>query len=165
MNDAASEVRNFKKYSNTAVAECGVSVDGTSLNGCVAALSIHTGKLLDLEIMSKFCRICNALKNFKSPVGHTCSCNHLGSASSMESVDEYRIFERSCIKRNLKYVHFYGDGDSQGYLAVKNMYGNNSVTKYDCIGHIQKKVGSQLRKLKKPRKARWERETHRCYDR
>ncbi|GFV79751.1 hypothetical protein TNCV_1725761 [Trichonephila clavipes] len=30
MNDAALEVRNFKKCSNTAVAECGVSVDGTS---------------------------------------------------------------------------------------------------------------------------------------
>ncbi|GFU37097.1 hypothetical protein TNCV_1554941 [Trichonephila clavipes] len=69
MNDAALKVRNFKKCSNTAVAECGVSVDGTwqrrghsSLNGCVAALSIGIGKLLDLEIMSKFCRIRNTLK-------------------------------------------------------------------------------------------------------
>ncbi|GFX85113.1 uncharacterized protein TNCV_4979681 [Trichonephila clavipes] len=128
INDAALEVRNFKKCSNTAVAECGVSVDGTwqrrghsSLNGCVAALSIHTGKLLDLEIMSKFCRICNTLKNSKSPVEHTCFCNHLGSASSMESVGGHRIFERSCTMRNLKYVYFYGDGDSQGYLAVKDM--------------------------------------------
>ncbi|GFT25288.1 uncharacterized protein TNCV_181401 [Trichonephila clavipes] len=119
INDAALEVRNFKKCSNTAVAECGVSVDGTwqrrghsSLNGCVAALSIDTGKLLHLEIMSEFCN------TLKSPVGHACSCNHLGSASSMESVGGYRIFERSCITRNLKYVHFYGDGDSQGYLAV-----------------------------------------------
>ncbi|GFX74132.1 uncharacterized protein TNCV_490961 [Trichonephila clavipes] len=126
MNDTALEVRNFKKCSNTAIAECGASVDGTwqrrghsSLNGCVAALSIDTGKLLDLEIMSKFCRICNTLKNSKSPVGYTCSCNHLGSASSMESVGGYRIFERSCITRNLKYVLFYDDGDSQGYLVVR----------------------------------------------
>ncbi|GFU06188.1 uncharacterized protein TNCV_4764981 [Trichonephila clavipes] len=119
MNDAALEVRNLKKCSNTAVAECGVSVDGTRL------------------------------KNSKSPVGHTCTCNHLGSASSMESVGWYRIFESSCTTRNLKYVHFYGEGDSQGYLAVKDMYGINSDTKYECIGHTQKRVGSRLRKLKK----------------
>ncbi|GFU89782.1 uncharacterized protein TNCV_4116721 [Trichonephila clavipes] len=80
--------------------------------------------------------ICNTLKNSKSAVGHTCSCNHLGSASSMELVGGYRIFERYCIMRN-------GDGDSQVYLAVKDMYAINSVTKYECIGHIQKRVGSR----------------------
>ncbi|GFU89257.1 uncharacterized protein TNCV_2549781 [Trichonephila clavipes] len=128
-----------------AVTECGVFVDGTwqergrsSLNGCVAALSIDTGKLLDLEIMSKFWRIYNRLKNSKSPVGHACSCSRLGSASSMELVGAYRIFQLSCTTRNLKYVNFYGDGDSQGYLAVKNVYSTNGVTKYECMGHIKK---------------------------
>ncbi|GFS66511.1 transposable element Tcb2 transposase [Trichonephila clavipes] len=109
----------LQKSSKTAFAECGLSVDSTwqrrghsSLNGCVAALFIDTGKLLDLEIMSKFCRICNRLKNSKSPVGQACSCNHQGSTSSMESVDAYRTFKRSCTTRNVKYVHFYGNGDS-----------------------------------------------------
>lgn len=159
MNEAALEVKNIKNCSNMPVMECGVSVDGTwqrrghsSLNGCVAVLSINTGKLLDLEIMSKFCRICNRLKTSKSLVEHACTCNHLGSASSMESVGAYRIFERSCITRSLKYVDYYGDGDSQGYLAVKDVYGVDSVTKYECIGHIQKRVGSHLRKLKKSHK-------------
>ncbi|GIY34099.1 uncharacterized protein CEXT_435321 [Caerostris extrusa] len=49
--------------------ECGVSVDGTwqrrghtSLNGCVALLSIDTRKVLDLEVMSSYCPICR--KNY-----------------------------------------------------------------------------------------------------
>ncbi|GFV14367.1 uncharacterized protein TNCV_807991 [Trichonephila clavipes] len=61
MIEAADEVRKLKNTSN--VAEWGVSVDGTwqrrghsSLNGCVAVLSIDTGKVLDLEVMSKWCR-------------------------------------------------------------------------------------------------------------
>ncbi|GFU86723.1 hypothetical protein TNCV_2525911 [Trichonephila clavipes] len=90
MNGIALEVRNFRKCSNTAVTKCGVCVNGTwqrrgysFLNGCVAALSIDTGKPLYLEIMSKFCRICYRLKNSKNPVGHSYYYNNLGSASSM----------------------------------------------------------------------------------
>ncbi|GFV76095.1 uncharacterized protein TNCV_4671841 [Trichonephila clavipes] len=58
MIEAADEVRKLKNTSD--VAECGVSVDGTwqrrghsSLNDCVAVLSIDTGKVVDLEVMSK----------------------------------------------------------------------------------------------------------------
>ncbi|GFU86079.1 retrovirus-related Pol polyprotein from transposon TNT 1-94 [Trichonephila clavipes] len=65
--DLLDEVRKLKNTSD--VAECGVSVDGTwqrqghsSLNGCVAVLSIDTGKVLDLEVMSKWCRNCNTSK-------------------------------------------------------------------------------------------------------
>ncbi|GFT20514.1 uncharacterized protein TNCV_2183631 [Trichonephila clavipes] len=68
MIEAADEVRKLKNTSD--VAECGVSVDGTwqrrghsSLNGCVAVLSIDTGKVLDLEVMSKWCRNCNTSKS------------------------------------------------------------------------------------------------------
>ncbi|GFS93803.1 hypothetical protein TNCV_5052801 [Trichonephila clavipes] len=60
-NDASLEMRNFKKCFNMAVAKCGVSVDGTwqrrghlSLNSCVAALSIDTGKLLALDHVKIF---------------------------------------------------------------------------------------------------------------
>ncbi|GFW11646.1 hypothetical protein TNCV_42811 [Trichonephila clavipes] len=59
MIEAADEVSKLKNTSD--VAECGVSVDGTwqrrghsSLNGCVAVLSIDTGKVMDLEVMSKW---------------------------------------------------------------------------------------------------------------
>ncbi|GFS74556.1 hypothetical protein TNCV_458811 [Trichonephila clavipes] len=58
MIEAADEVRKLKNTSD--VAECGVSVDGTyghsSLNGCVAVLSIDTDKVLfrsDVEMVQK----------------------------------------------------------------------------------------------------------------
>ncbi|GFT68070.1 uncharacterized protein TNCV_1538671 [Trichonephila clavipes] len=67
----------------------------------------------------------------------------------MEAVGAFRIFEWPLIKRDLQYTKYYGDGDSKGFLQVKDIYGENSVTKRECIGHIQKGVGSRLRKLKK----------------
>ncbi|GFW80259.1 uncharacterized protein TNCV_65911 [Trichonephila clavipes] len=80
-------------------------IDGTwqrrghsSLNGCVSVLSIDTGKVLDLEVMSKWCRNCNTSKSSrksKHVKKHQCSYNHQGSAGSMESVGAYRLFERA----------------------------------------------------------------------
>ncbi|GFT50922.1 uncharacterized protein TNCV_1195231 [Trichonephila clavipes] len=79
---------------------------------------------------------------------HVCS-NYKGSSGNMEAVGAFRIFQRSLIKRDLQYTEYYGDGDSKGFLQVKDIYGENSVTKLECIGHIQKRVGSRLRKLKR----------------
>ncbi|GFV76735.1 uncharacterized protein TNCV_4729551 [Trichonephila clavipes] len=61
----------------------------------------------------------------------------------------YRIFERSENLRKLQYTDYYGDGDSKAYESVKNRYAPNTVNKLECIGHVQKRVGSHLRKLKK----------------
>lgn len=154
MTEAAEEIR---KGSDVPV-KCGVSVDGTwqrrgfsSLNGCVSAVSIDTGKILDLEVMSQHCRICQNSNGKKPKQPHTCR-NHKGSAGSMESVGAYRIFERSETLRKLHYTKYYGDGDSKGYTSVKDIYGKDSVSKLECIGHVQKRVGSRLRKLKKTQK-------------
>ncbi|GFV48918.1 retrovirus-related Pol polyprotein from transposon 297 [Trichonephila clavipes] len=68
---------------------------------------------------------------------HVCS-NYKGSSGNMEAVGAFRIFERSLIKRDLQYTEYYGDGDSKGFLQVKDIYGENNVTKLECIGHIQK---------------------------
>ncbi|GFU76359.1 uncharacterized protein TNCV_3156441 [Trichonephila clavipes] len=48
----------------------------------------------------------------------------------------------------LRYTDYYGDGDSKAFDSVKDIYGKASVTKLECIGHIQKRVGTRLRKLK-----------------
>ncbi|GFU09765.1 uncharacterized protein TNCV_1765731 [Trichonephila clavipes] len=149
MKAASKEVQNFKKSTT-----CGVFVDGSwqwrghmSLNGCVSVISIDTGKILDLEVMTQYCKMCEM--NVKRE--HVCS-NYKGSSGNMEAVGAFRIFERSLIKRDLQYTEYYGDGDSKGFLQVKDIYGENSVTKLECIGHIQKRVGSRLRKLKKDTK-------------
>ncbi|GFX79950.1 uncharacterized protein LOC101238613 [Trichonephila clavipes] len=69
----------------------------------------------------------------------------------MEVVGAYRIFERSNV-RNVQYNEYYGDGDSKGYESVKNFYGINTVTKLECIGHVQKRVDLRFRQLKKQQK-------------
>ncbi|GFU18849.1 uncharacterized protein TNCV_1085861 [Trichonephila clavipes] len=101
--------------------------------------------------MSKWYRNCNTSKSSeksKHVKKHQCSCNHQGSAGSMEPVGAYGLFERSRETRKLEYVEFYGDGDSKSHLVVKDIYGIDNVRKYECIGHIQKRVGSKLRILK-----------------
>lgn len=142
--------------------ECGVSLDGswqrrgyTSLNGCVTAISVDTGKVVDIEVMSAYCIVCRKLTKIKKGIekdvlkaDHVCQCNFSGASGKMETVGATRIFNRSLVKRKLKYTKYYGDGDSKGYISVRNTYGDNSVEKLECIGHIQKRVGSHLRKLK-----------------
>ncbi|GFV50271.1 uncharacterized protein TNCV_621811 [Trichonephila clavipes] len=64
-----------------------------------------------------------------------------------------RDFERSEANRSLRYTSYYGDGDSKAFKNVKDIYGYDSVVKYECIGHVQKRVGSRLRKLKNVQKA------------
>ncbi|GBO07196.1 hypothetical protein AVEN_129981-1 [Araneus ventricosus] len=70
----------------------------------------------------------------------------------MESVEAFRIFKTSLSKRELQYTEYYEYGDSKAFLKVKNIYGEDTVTKLECIGPVQKRVGSRLRKLKKKTK-------------
>ena len=68
----------------------------------------------------------------------------------MEVTGVERIFGRSIEKNRLRYTEYYGDGDTKAFSAVESIYGNDvKVVKQECIGHIQKRVGSRLRKLKK----------------
>ncbi|GFU01159.1 uncharacterized protein TNCV_2976261, partial [Trichonephila clavipes] len=109
MNDAAKGIRQLKK-SIHGIVNCGVSVDGTwqrrsfsSLNGCVSAISVDTGKIIDFETLSQFCRKCNS-KTKQQNVKLQCN-HHIGSSSSMEPVGAYRIFERSEDHRMLRAIH------------------------------------------------------------
>ncbi|GBN00657.1 hypothetical protein AVEN_222300-1 [Araneus ventricosus] len=71
--------------------------------------------------------------------------NHKGSSASMESVRAYRIFERSQCSHQLLYTDYYGHGDSKAYETVKDIYNDTTINKLECIGHIQKRVGTRLR--------------------
>jgi hypothetical protein len=80
-----------------------------------------------------------------------CKINHVGSANSMETTGALRIFKRSLDTRGLKYKSMLGDGDSSTYnIMVENKpYGDECVpNKMECIGHVQKRVGSRFRKLR-----------------
>ncbi|GFU12837.1 hypothetical protein TNCV_3574021 [Trichonephila clavipes] len=58
MIKAATEIVEKKQNLSSDIVKCGISVDGTwqrrcytSMNGCVAAISVDTGKVLDIEVI------------------------------------------------------------------------------------------------------------------
>lgn len=72
MSKAAKEITTLKGKAEGEVADCETSCDGTwqrrgfcSLNGCVTAISMDTatGKVLDTEVMSRFCKQCKKHEN------------------------------------------------------------------------------------------------------
>ncbi|GFX64979.1 uncharacterized protein TNCV_451171 [Trichonephila clavipes] len=92
---AATEIVEKKQNLSSDIVKCGISVDGTwqrrgytSMNGCVAAISVDTGKVLDKEVMSSHCPTCKRLqtmpRNFEyesSKADHVNSKNFLRRCS------------------------------------------------------------------------------------
>ena len=70
----------------------------------------------------------------------------------MEPAGILKCFMRSVEQLNFRFINFIGDGDPKAYYEVEktNPYGDRyPVNKGECLGHIQKRVGSRLRKLEK----------------
>lgn len=70
MQKAVKEVRGINKPEEDEIAEVAVSCDGTrarrgfqSLYGMVSAISVQTGKVVDIEMKSKVCYKCHAKSN------------------------------------------------------------------------------------------------------
>ena len=81
-------------------------------------LSIDTGHIIDIDVMSRCCQGC--INNENSP--HVCSINHEETAPKMEQSGVIRIFERSIEKNELCYTEYYGYGDAKSHSAVKDVY-------------------------------------------
>ncbi|GFT71133.1 uncharacterized protein TNCV_3001511 [Trichonephila clavipes] len=130
-----------------------VAVDGTwqkrgytSLNGAVTVTSIDTGKVIDVDILSKYCACKNLPFHEKD-----CKRNYVGSSGAMEIQGASKIFQRSLSLHNARYITYLGDGDCKAFDAVKkkNIYGNEyPIEKLECIGHVMKRMGTRLRRLK-----------------
>lgn len=163
MSKAAKEAIAENIDENSAQPQCAttniaVAVDGTwqkrngysSKNGVVSATSVDTGKVLDIEILSKHC-VCPDKRHHDDD----CKKNFDGSSGNMEVVGALAIFKRSEKLHSLRYVKYLGDGDSKAFsnLEKENVYGDKfPVEKLECIGHIQKRMGCRLRRLVKKMK-------------
>ena len=123
-------------------------------------MSIDTGKVLDVEPLTKVCKQCQLHSHLDKDSEeyrrwraehNNCKANYKGSAPAMESEGADRIFRRSVATHKLRYTELYSDGDSKSYNQVKDVYSADGihVVKKECIGHVQKRVGTALRKLKK----------------
>ena len=133
------EIHEIKPEVNegTGVAKCAISCDGTwqrrgfsSLNGCVTVISIDTGKVLDVEALSKVCKKCkdheddeDSPQNASWRVDHevNCKANFTGSAPAMEPEGAIRIFNRSIENHKLIYGEYFGDGDSKSFQIVRDV--------------------------------------------
>ena len=76
---------------------------------------------------------------------------HSGSSVQMEVAGVFDIYKRSEQKYGLRYMSHIGDGDSSTFSSVSTAkpYGEHiMIEKKECVGHVQKRLGSQLRKLK-----------------
>lgn len=68
----------------------------------------------------------------------------------METAGALTIFQRSQDLHSLQYTTYLGDGDSSAFTTIQEAspYGpNTTINKLECVGHVQKRVGTRLRKL------------------
>jgi hypothetical protein len=173
MQDAAIEVREGGSSDIT------VSADATwqrrgfcSLNGVADVASIETKKILDVEVLTRFCAKCANKKKIlkdapfkrwqvKHQADGECDINHHGSAGMIEPAGMTEIFRRSEKERGvinptekgLRYVNYLGDGDSKSYKIVRDLdppvYTEEDgtpvpINKLECCGHVQKRMGKRL---------------------
>ncbi|GFX18300.1 uncharacterized protein TNCV_4306011 [Trichonephila clavipes] len=115
-----------------------------------------TGKVIDVAVLSSYCKGCEKWRGPKS--GHSyeewklkhqphCVRNHIGFSSKMEVDGMKEIFQRSVPQRNAKYIKYIGDGDTKAFPELQRT-APYSIEKVECVGHIQKRMGARLRKLK-----------------
>lgn len=144
-----------------------VSGDGTwmrrgysSLYGCFFIISEETGCVLDFIVLSKYCKACeywskkdqtsDEYMEWKQKHDSQCDINFDKSAKAMEAEGILQLFSRSVEELGLRYTSLISDGDSASYRAVLEAkpYGEGvEVTKKECMGHIQKRMGTALRNL------------------
>ncbi|GFW36112.1 uncharacterized protein LOC100901629 [Trichonephila clavipes] len=108
------------------------------------ATSAYTGNVLDASILSRFCKCPNKMHN------ENCKANHFGNSGSMEVSGAIEIFQRSESLHGLRYTKFLGDGDSRAYKVANEMqpYGDTGIEKLECVGYVEKWMGTRLRALK-----------------
>ncbi|GBM86688.1 hypothetical protein AVEN_29833-1 [Araneus ventricosus] len=123
-----------------------VAVDGTwqkrgytSHNGVVTVTSMDTGKVIDVDVLSKCCA-CKNKKNHET----SCKSNFRGSSGMMEVKGSCNIFKRFLTFHNARYTKYLGDGDSKAFEAIakENIYGDEfQVERLECIDHVMKRMG------------------------
>ncbi|GBL72576.1 hypothetical protein AVEN_127844-1 [Araneus ventricosus] len=130
-----------------------VALDGTwqkrghtSINGVITAASLDTGKVIDFECLCRYCFTCRK----KSNDCKDCQKYYEGYSGGMESEGAIRMFQRSVSTKSVRYAKYLGDGDSKGFLKISEskVYEDKLVVeKLECIGHVQKRMGTRLRNL------------------
>ena len=61
------------------------------------------------------------------------------------------IFRHLLENLGVRFLYYVGDGDSKTYTGIIEAapYGETEVTKKECVGRVQKRIGTRLRACKK----------------
>ncbi|XP_043286598.1 uncharacterized protein [Venturia canescens] len=81
-----------------------------------------------------------------------CQLNHEGSLDKIEVDAMIELFSRSAEKHGVMDTNYMGDGDSKTYTGIikAQPYGDEiEIVKKECVGHVQKRMGTRLRQYKK----------------
>ena len=177
LRDIIEEEEPSKVYTDEGgrkIVDVAVTVDGTwqkrghtSRIGVVFVMAVRTGEVLDYVIKSLSCHECRCHEkdNKSSPEyqlwyeNHKqhCEINHFRSSGEMEAIGASELFLRSIETRSLRYTQFVGDGDSSSFgkvkVALEQKFGDKyPVETEECVGHVQKRLGTALREYKKQKK-------------
>ena len=136
----------------------------TSLFGVTTLIAFYSGKVVDLIVKSAYCHSCTLKKRtldedqfeeWYETHKESCTSNHDGSAGKMEVDSIVEMFSRSEENYGVKYTNYIGDGDSKTFNGILkiNPYGVDCpVIKNECVGHVQKRMGTRLRNKRKEEK-------------
>ncbi|XP_057337726.1 uncharacterized protein LOC130675860 [Microplitis mediator] len=135
----------------------------TSLFGVSSLIGYYTGKVIDIFVKSSYCHQCKTWENKLGTAefeewheehvnSGDCKANHDGPSGNMEVNAIIQMFKRSAEYYGVMFKNYIGDGDSKTYSGVVNSkpYGEDfTINKKECIGHVQKRMGTRLRELVK----------------
>jgi len=127
----------------------------SSLYGVMTLIAYYSGKVIDLIVKSSYCHTCNFFRSNADDSKHAdhvenCDINHKGSAGKMEVDAVLEMFKRSEEKYGVCYTNYVGDGDTKTFKAMLDAkpYKDVTVVKSECVGHVEKRMGSRLRNVK-----------------
>ena len=121
----------------------------SSMNGFVRENnSQKIKKLVTIKCFQSSVKVLNMgtikreLRNMVPGKRHVCKINHYQSSGAVS------IFSSSIKKYNVRYSHYIGNGDTKSLKKVAQPYGDDlKLRKLECLGHVQKRFGTRLRKL------------------
>ena len=95
---------------------------------------------------------CIEYQCWKESHGENCHINWEKFSPAMEAEGAVVMWQRSAETHSMRYMKFVGDGESKSYDSVLEAkpFGvepENQVGKLDCVGHVQKRMGTGLRAL------------------
>lgn len=133
----------------------------TSNYGIGCCIEVITGLVIDFEVLSKFCSLCEQNKELYGDGSEVfelwyeehkpnCNANYEGSSPAMEMIAAERIWKRS-EEHNFRYTTVVSDGDAKAFSHLHDIkiYEDTKLEKIECFNHVAKRLGTALRNVVK----------------